>query len=201
MAKDKKRVGNRNPKPIKPIDYKQVNEERQLITEAARKLAEECRKSSPYAVEKQDEFLSKIEAYIEGQEETGRPLTISGFMLAAGIPKKTWYNMAKGEYDTMIFEYKMFHDIPVESDTYTNEDGEVKPILLWSDIVERCSLLTQQQREEACVAGKAGNVIGNIFLLKAQHGLSDMPDMVGHQTNVQIVADAETAIKALEMLK
>ena len=183
------------------IDYNEINQGRHEITEAAKKMAEACRKASPYAVEKQDIFLQRIHDYIKGQEESGKPLTISGFMLAAGIPKRSWYNMANGMYDTAVYEYKSLHNIPLEDETYVNEDGEVKPILLWSDIVDKCSLLTQQQREEACVIGKAGNVIGNIFLLKAQHGLTDQPEQIQHQTNVQIVADAETAMKALEMLK
>lgn len=185
----------------KNIDYNEINQGRHEITEAAKRMAEACRKKSPYAVEKQQVFLDKIHAYIDGQEEMGKPLTISGFMLAAGIPKRSWYDMANGRYDTAVYEFKDTHGIPLDADSYVDEDGEVKPVMLWSDIVDRCSLLTQQQREEACVAGKAGNVIGNIFLLKAQHGLSDMPEVVGHQTNVQIVADAETAMKALEMLK
>ena len=183
------------------IDYNEINQGRHEITEAAKKMAEACRKSSPYAVEKQDVFLERIENYINEQDEKGKPYTISGFMLAAGIPSRSWYSMKDGTYDTMVYEYKQLHDIPLDATEYVNEDGEVKPILLWSDIVERCSLLTQQQREEACVIGKAGNVVGNIFLLKAQHGLSDAPEQVNRQTNVQIVADAEIAMKALEMLK
>lgn len=185
----------------KSIDYKAIQTERSKITESARKLAEAKRANSPYRVEEQPIFVSKLSGYVEEQEKKGKPLTIAGFMLAAGIPRRTWYKMASGEFDTMVEEFKLLRGIPEDADEYVTEDGEVVPLLLWSDIVERCSLLAQQQREEACIVGKSGNVIGNIFLLKAQHGLSDAPEQVQTQNNIQIVADAETALKALEMCK
>lgn len=193
--------GNRNAKETKPIDYREVNKARQEITEAARNLALKCREKSPYAVDKQTLFMERLDEYVQKQAEEGKPLTISGFILASKIPQQVWNKMKNGDYDGMIYEYKMLHDIPEDAEYVTNEDGEVLPLLPWSEIVGRCYLLTQEQREEACIVGKAGNVIGNIFLLKSQHGLSDQPDQIHTQNNIQIVADAEMAKKALEMCK
>lgn len=193
--------GNRNHKEIKPIDYAEVSKARAEITEAARKLAESCRARSPYSVEKQGLFIEKLENYVKEQMDSGEPLTISGFNLAAGIPQRTWEKMRHGEYDTMIYEYKMLNDIPEDVTQITNEDGEILSLLPWSEIVDKCYLLAQEQRERGCIAGKAGNVIGNMFLLKAQHGLSDQPEQIQTQNNIQIVADAETAMKALEMCR
>ena len=201
MAKNPKRVGNRNPKEVKPIDYREVNKARQEITAAARELAIKCREKSPYSVEKQGIFIDRLAKYIEEQRENGEPLTVSGFTLAAQIPQRTWEKMRHGEYDTMIYEYKMLHGIDEDAIEAVNDDGEVVSLLPWSEIVDKCYLLAQEERERGCITGKAGNVVGNIFLLKAQHGLNDQPDQIAHQTNVQIVADAETALKALEMCK
>lgn len=182
-------------------DYKAIIEERKKITESARKLAIAKRNNSPYAPEKQNEFVEKLANYVEEQQSHNKPLTISGFILASGIPQKTWYRMKDGEYDTGIEEYKLTHDIPLDAEEYVNEDGEIIPLVPWSEIIDRCYLLAQQERETACISGKAGNVIGNIFLLKSQHGLSDQPEQIQNQTNIQIVASAETAIKSLEMLR
>lgn len=186
----------------KSIDYGAISKERSNIAESARKMAENRRKRSPYSAEKQNSFIEKLSDYVENQHKEGKPLTIAGFMLASGIPKKTWYEMRDGKYDASIEEYRMLKGIPEDAEEFTTEDGEILPLLLWSDIIERCYLLAQQEREEACVSGKAGNVIGNIFLLKAHHGLNDNPMFgVQSQTNIQIVANSEMALKALEMCK
>lgn len=194
-------MANRQPKAQKNVDYREVNKARHEIAEQARKLALAGRERSPYSVAKQGMFIERLNEYVERQAERGKPLTISGFALAAEIPLRTWEKMRNGEYDTMIEEYKMLNDLPSDLREYTTEDGEVMSLIPWSEIVERCYLLTQEQREEACVIGKAGNVVGNIFLLKSQHGLSDAPEQVVSQKNIQIVADADTALKALEMCK
>lgn len=182
-------------------DYGAIQQERSTITQSARNLAEKRRQKSPYSVEKQGEFIKRLSDYVQTQQEAGKPLTVSGFILASGIPSRTWYHMKAGDFDAMIEEYKITHDLPPETEEYTTEDGEVLSLIPWSEVIDRCYLIAQEERETACVAGKAGNVIGNIFLLKAQHGLTDQPEMVSQQTNIQIVADAETAMKALEMCK
>lgn len=183
------------------LDYKAVAAEEKKIMNAARNLAIAKRERSPYSPEKQGEFIEKLADYVEQQEEQRKPLTVAGFILASGIPKRTWYEMKRGDYDAGIEEYKMLKGIPLDAEEWTTEDGEVLSLIPWSDVIDRCYLLAQQERETACIAGKAGNVIGNIFLLKSQHGLSDQPQQVQNQTNIQVVANAETAIKALEMLK
>jgi hypothetical protein len=182
-------------------DYGAIAAERKKITEAARKLAVASRDKSPYAPEKQNIFVERLAEYVEEQREIGKPLTVAGFILASGIPKRTWYEMKEGKYDAGIEEYKLTHDLPLDADEYINEDGEIIPLTPWSEIIDRCYLLLQQERETACVAGKAGNVIGNIFLLKSQHGLSDQPEQIRNQTNIQIVANADKALEALEMLR
>lgn len=182
-------------------DYKAIAEERKKITESARKLAIAKRNNSPYTPLTQNNFIEKLSGYVEEQQVKGKPLTVAGFILASGIPEKTWHDMKNGMYDASLEEYKILHEIPQDATEYVNEDGEVLSLIPWSELIGRCYLLLQQEREENCVAGKAGNVVGNIFLLKAQHGLSDMPQQVQSQTNIQIVANDNTAMKALEMLK
>jgi len=190
----------RNPNS-RNADYAAIQNARSEIMESARNLVRAKRESSPYAPQKQGIFIERIQNYISEQNDLGKPLTIAGFILASEIPQRSWYKMRDGEFDAGIEEYKLANDIPLDAEEWVTEDGEVLSLKPWSEIVEYCHLLTQQQREEACVAGKAGNVVGNIFLLKAQHGLSDAPEQIQHQTNIQVVADAETALKALEMCK
>lgn len=183
------------------IDYGEVQKERKKITESARKLAIANRNRSPYTPMTQGTFIERLSNYVETQSKMGKPLTVAGFILASGMPKMTWYEMKDGRYDPSIEEYKLTHDIPLDATEYTTEDGEILSLLPWSEIIDRCYMLLQEERETNCIAGKAGNVIGNIFLLKSQHGLSDMPQQVQSQTNIQIVANSDTAMKALEMLK
>ena len=193
--------GNRQPKKTKPIDYAEMHKARHEIFEAAKASALSQREKSPYAPNKQGLFIERLQTYIDEQERAGKPLTVSGFTLASKIPSRTWEKMRHGEYDAGVMEYKMLKGIPEDAEEWATEDGEVLSLRPWSEIIDYCYLLAQQQREEACIAGKAGNVVGNIFLLKSQHGLSDAPEQIGHQTNIQVVADAETALKALEMCK
>ena len=183
------------------LDYKELQKERKKITESARALAIAKRNNSPYTPETQVTFIEKLSNYVEEQDRKGKPLTVAGFVLASGVPERSWYAMKEGTFDAGIEEYKLTHDIPLDAEEYITEDGEVLSLLPWSEIVNRCYLLLQQERETNCVAGKAGNVVGNIFLLKSQHGLSDMPQQIASQTNIQIVANSDTAMKALEMLK
>lgn len=182
-------------------DYKSIAAERKKITESARALAIAKRNNSPYTPLTQGTFVERLSNYVEEQDRKGKPLTVAGFILASQMPQATWYDMKNGVYDASIEEYKISHDIPLDAEEYVNDDGEVLSLMPWSEIINRCYLLLQQERETNCVAGKAGNVIGNIFLLKSQHGLSDMPQQVQTQTNIQIVANSDTAMKALEMLK
>ena len=190
-----------NKHPTRQIDYREITTARHEIFEAAKKNVLVQREKSPYAPNKQAVFVERLQNYIDEQERTGKPLTVAGFNLASKIPRATWDKMRRGEYDIGIEEYKMLKGIPEDAEEWVTEDGEVLSLRPWSEIVDYCYLLAQQERETACVAGKAGNVVGNIFLLKSQHGLSDQPEQVAHQTNIQVVADAETALKALEMCK
>ena len=185
----------------KNADYGAISRARSEIMESARKMVIAKREASPFSPQKQGEFIERLENYIQEQKDANKPLTIAGFILAAGINKMAWYRMKDGEWDAGIEEYKLAKGIPADAEQWVTEDGEVLSLKPWSEIIDYCSLLVQQERELGCVAGKAGNVVGNMFLLKAQHGLSDQPDQVQRQTNIQIVADAETAMKALEMLK
>ena len=182
-------------------DYGEIARERKKITESARKLAIANRNRSPYTPQTQGTLIERLTNYVEEQERIGKPLTVAGFILASGVPERSWYDLRDGMYDASIEEYKLTHDIPLDAMEYTTEDGEILSLIPWSEIINRCYLLLQQERELGCVAGKAGNVVGNIFLLKSQHGLSDMPQQIQSQTNIQIVANSETAMKALEMLK
>ncbi len=185
----------------KNADYSGITNARKELMESARKIVKAHRESSPYAPQKQGEFIERLEKYIEDCKEKKEPLTIAGFILAAGIHRRMWYKLKDGEYDAGLEEYKLACGIPQDAEEWVTEDGEVMTFKPWSEIVDHCYMLVQQERELGCVAGKAGNVIGNVFLLKAQHGFSDQPEQVQNQKNIQIIADAETAKKALEMLK
>ena len=193
--------GNRKPKEQKNVDYREVNAVRHEIFEAAKASVLAQRERSPYAPSRQGEFIEKLQNYIDEQKKAGKPLTVSGFNLAVGMTSGSWCKMKQGEFDYGIAEYKAVKGIPEDAEEWVDEDGTVLSLRPWSEIVDYCYLLAQQEREIGCIKGKAGNVVGNIFLLKSQHGLNDQPDQIGHQTNVQIVADAETALKALEMCK
>ena len=174
---------------------------RKEITEQARKLAKAKREASPYSPAKQGIFIERLNNYIEEKKASGEPMTVAGFILASGIPQASWYHLKDGDFDNMIEEFKITNDIPLDADEWVTEDGEILSLKPWSEIIEHCYLMAQEQREIGCIKGKAGNVVGNIFLLKSQHGLSDQPDMIKTQNNIQIVADAEMALKALEMCK
>lgn len=182
-------------------DYGAIQRERKKITESARALAIANRNKSPYTPMTQGLFIERLSKYVEEQDKKGKPLTVAGFILASGMPKMTWYDMKNGMYDASIEEFKIAHELPLDATEWTTEDGEILSLIPWSEVIDRCYMLLQEERETNCVAGKAGNVIGNIFLLKSQHGLSDMPQQIASQTNIQIVANSDTAMKALEMLK
>ena len=174
---------------------------RQELMNSARKLAVARRETSPYSPRRQGELIEKLENYVKECEETNTPLTVSGFMLAADIPKRSWYDLKEGKFDAGVEEYKLAKNIPLDAEEYVTEDGEILSLRPWSEVIEHCYLMAQNQRELGCIQGKAGNVVGNIFLLKSQHGLNDQPDVIQNQQNIQIVADAETAMKALEMCR
>ena len=140
--------------------------------------------------------------YIEDCQRTNKPLTVAGFILAAGIPTATWYEMRDGKHDAITAYYQMQHN-------YTDDDGqpiyideatgEAETLVTPSEIVKRCYLVLQNQLESNCYNVKAHNVAGSIFGLKAQFNWNDdtTPQQV---TQNLVICDAEQAKRALKLL-
>ena len=118
--------------------------------------------------------------------------------------KAKWYDMIesgikKEEYREIkpFWEKRLF-----EKFQHIDENGEIKRITLvtYGDVTQKCSLLIQAQLESNCYSNR-GNPAGSIFGLKARFQWQDTPQTVGNVTNNLVIADAEQAKKALEMLK
>lgn len=178
------------------------------IMEKAKRLAIARRNNSPYTVERIPLMVQQCQDYADECLKEGKPLTHAGFCLATGIPTQTWYKMLHGEYDYINAEYMLMHDIPFPDDPdadyveYVDENGEMRKITLvtYGEVTQKCSLLIQAQLESNCYSNR-GNPAGSIFGLKARFQWQDTPQTVGSVTNNLVIADAEQAKKALEMLK
>ena len=166
------------------------------ITEAGKKMALARRARSPVQVERTPEVLEAIEEYVEDRRRTGKPLTHAGFMLAMGLNSKTYYNLH--EYDHVIEEYKLLHNLPPEATTFTDQDGNEQPLVSWSTIKEKCDALIQEQLEENCYTNR-GNPAGSIFGLKARFQWSE-DSTPQHVVNNLVIASEEGARRSLEML-
>lgn len=170
------------------------------ITEQAKQYAAARRALSPVRVECINDICDKWEHYIEECEHSRTPLTWGGFALAAGISADTLKRMRTGELDHIIEEYIILHDLEPGTTETVSDDGEVIPLVPWSKLTEKISNLIQDQLERNCYTNK-GNPAGSIFGLKARFDWQDQPQQAGTINNNLVIADAEQARKALEMLK
>ena len=147
-------------------------------------------------------MIEQCEQYIKDCEQSKKPMTLAGFMLATGTPVKTFHEMRDGDKDTITSLYMMEHpdyvDEHGEPVYYDEETGEQKPLLPFSHVVKNCYLVIQNQLEGNCYTNK-GNPAGSIFGLKAQFNWSD-DTTPQHLTQVVQICDAEQAKKALSML-
>ena len=166
------------------------------ITQACKEVMQQRRARSPVQVERTPEVLEAIEDYVEDRRRSGRPLTHAGFMLAMGLTSDVYYKLR--DYDHVIEEYKIIHGLPEDATTYTDQDGNERPLVLWSTIKEKCDALIQEQLEENCYTNR-GNPAGSIFGLKARFQWSE-DGTPQHVVNNLVIADGEQAQKALKML-
>lgn len=141
--------------------------------------------------------------YIEDCQSRNKPLTVAGFILAAGVPESTWYDMRDGKMDSITSLYTMQHNYTDDNGQplYVDETtGEAETLVTPSEIVKRCYLVLQNQLESNCYNVKAHNVAGSIFGLKAQFRWSD--DTTPQQlTQNLVICDAAAAKRALKLLE
>ena len=170
------------------------------ITELAKQYAAARRARSPVSMEQLPDICDKWEHYIKECEHSRQPLTWGGFALAAGISTRTLDRMRAGDLDAILEEYILIHDIEPNATEYIDDDGQVIPLVPWSQICQKLEALIQDQLERNCYTNK-GNPAGSIFGLKARFDWQDQPQQAGTINNNLVIADAEQARKALEMLK
>ena len=170
------------------------------ITARAKEIAAARRAASPVCMEQLPGICDKWESYIKECESSRRPLTWGGFALAAGISTKTIERMRAGDLDHIVEEYRLIHDIEPDQTEYIDSDGQVIPLVQWSLVCQKLEALIQDQLERNCYTNK-GNPAGSIFGLKARFDWQDQPQQAGTINNNLVIADAEQARKALEMLK
>lgn len=177
----------------------QVTKEYSELTQACKRMAAARRANSPVQVERTAEVLQNITDYIEEQQRRGKPLTHAGFMRCFGVGAETYYSLDK--YDYVLEEYKALHDLPVDATTYTDDDGNVFPLVAWSNIKKNvCDVAIQEQLEENCYTNR-GNPAGSIFGLKARYSWDDSNGAnAQHIVNNLVIADTEQAQKSLDML-
>lgn len=187
--------GSRNTQAVNDLQRQAA-----AITAQAKELAAARRAASPVCMEQLPDICDKWEHYIQECEHSRQPLTWGGFALAAGISVDTLQRMRRGELDHIVEEYKLIHDIGPAETEYIDPDGAIIPLVQWSQITQKLEALIQDQLERNCYTNK-GNPAGSIFGLKARFDWQDQPQQAGTINNNLVIADAEQARKALEMLK
>jgi hypothetical protein len=170
-----------------------------LITEEAKKLAAARRAKSPVCMEQMPGILQAWADYIETCEKNKQPLTWGGFALAGGISADTMRRMRDGELDHIVEEFRILHDIPEDASEYVTEDGEIITLVPWSIPCQKLENLIQDQLERNCYTNK-GNPAGSIFGLKARFGWEDQQTGPTTNNNTLVIADADQARKAMELL-
>lgn len=169
------------------------------IEASARAMVEGRYKARKYGVDFVPVLEDRLNQYREDCERRGEALTSGGFILASGVPQRTFDEMARGDYDHVIEEYRIIHGIPLEADTYTDEDGVVQMLVPFSLVIEKCARLPlMSQLEKNCYSNR-GNPAGSIFGLKARYQWSD-ETQPQHLVQNLVIADGDQARKALDML-
>ena len=206
MARPKhpERCGNRTTGPERRTKGTQIIKEAMtgasLITEEAKKLAAARRAASPVSMEQMPTILQAWADYVKDCENNRRPMTWGGFALAGGISVDTMYRMRNGDLDHIVEEYRITHNLPEDAKEAITEDGEVIPLLSWSEPCQKLEALIQDQLERNCYTNK-GNPAGSIFGLKARFDWQDQPEAAQNVTNNLVIADAEQAKKAMKLLE
>lgn len=199
--------GNRTPN--QPRNGKELGEIAKRESENVARykaIAEKRRKGRKYKQENLAGIMERLNNYIEEQRDSERPLTVAGMIRVSGVSKATWYEMIRGDYDHLLFQYADLHNIDIEAITAassaaipTIQDEENNTILLitFSEGLQKAMLAVEEQTEERLYS--KGRV-GDIFSLKAVHGWQEdsQPSQV---TNNLVIASPEQAKKAIDLLK
>ena len=145
----------------------------------------------------------RIKKYLDGLEVDGKPITMAGLILASGMPKKSWYELANGIRDQELFEFMDLHDCSevyeYDSMPCCDVDGNRIILLPFSEIIEKAVLLKEEQTETRLYENGR---VGDIFALKAKHGWIEEEKAVSAVTNqTLIIASPKEAEEAIKMLK
>jgi hypothetical protein len=204
--------GRKDMALLNPIKQKEAGErvagyskELSEFTKQCKAMVEGRRAISPVQVEKTTDLIEKLARYEEDTLRQGKPLTMAGYILASELKHDTFYRVLNGDYDYVVEEYRLLHDVPADVIEYTDDEGTVQLLIAWSDILQNCRLKIQQQLEENCYNSSTHrglNPAGSIFGLKAQHGWKEDNAATHNTTNNNlIIADATQALKALKSLE
>ena len=169
------------------------------FTESARKLAESRNKARKYNVDFVPVLIERLTAYVEECKRTHEPMTSAGFILASGVPQKTFSEMVNGDYDNVVEEYRILHNIPDNVNEIITDEGEVIPLAPFSLVLEKFARLPLQAQLEGNCYTNRGNPAGSIFGLKARFNWTE-DNTPQHVVQNLVIADGEQARKALEML-
>jgi len=150
-------------------------------------------------------MLQKIEAYIHRQGEIGKPLTVSGLIIASGVNQRSFYEMKNGKYDYALYQYADYEGVDLENDIvdeycglpYHVNSKDIAVLLApASEVIERAMLLQAEETETRLY--EKGRV-GDIFTMKAQHGWQEEEK---HQVtnNTLVIASEGESQRALQRL-
>ena len=172
-----------------------------MVEAGARAMVEERHKARKWNVDFIPVLIERLEDYRRECEDKNEPLTSAGFVLASGVPQRTYYEMLNGDYDHVVEEYRLIHGIPQDTETIIDGDGVITPLVPFSQVLEKYARLPlQQQLERNCYSTARGvNPAGSIFGLKARFDWKE-DNTAQHVTNNLVIADSTQAQKSLEML-
>lgn len=192
----------RNPAPAIGIN-KQIGED----IASYKEIAERVRQNKKYKQEEVLTVYNRLNAYIEKQNQEGRPLTVAGMIKASGVNKTTWYDMLQGQHDYMLYQLIDTYNIDIDNAydidgipaTTIEINGNDTEILLicWRELLQKAMLSIEEQTEERLY--KKGRV-GDIFALKAVHDWKEDAQVV-HNHQTLVIATEEEARKAIDLLK
>ena len=170
------------------------------FTKQCKELARQRRAKSPLQVENIPRTLERINDYIQTQRNNNKPLTHGGFMRCFGVSPDTYYKL--DDYDYIIDEYRALHDIPDDVEVATDTNGNVFPLVSYSEIKKNiCDVAICEQLEENCYNIRAHNSAGSIFGLKARFGWQDDAPQQHLNVGTLNIATSEQALKSLQMLE
>ena len=177
-----------------------------------RQFAEAARIRGRFTQEMVSDLYDRGRAYIIECREADKPLTVAGLQIACDCNKMAFSRMKRGEFDWRLFqfmEYKGIREDDIECfrddelqysvNYWTDEDGVMYIMEMYSSIIERFYLDIQNQIETACYDNK-GNPSGLIFALKSAFGWHDKPEDQKTGVAVGHIATREEAAAAIKRI-